>query len=143
MGHSVTLYGDKRIITKDYKIEIWLRNICNQIEAMDKVPKWLEEAQEYWAEHVENYVNGCLDPRFDEILTSEERKELFITLCQKVYRQINSFGDKIPKEYMNKLCGYEKPFEVMEDNKADIYLKYGNALISLLRNEQKDETEFI
>lgn len=53
MGYSITCFKDKQIMSKDYKIEIWLRLICKEIESMHNTPEWLCNAQGYWAEHVD------------------------------------------------------------------------------------------
>lgn len=141
MGYSITSYIDKNIMSKDYKMEVWFRLICKEISNIPSIPEWLCEAQNYWLEHVDNYVNGCFDPKLDEFLTNSERVSLFIDLCQKVYEFLKSFGDKIPKEYLNSICNYQKPFEVIKDNSVDLYITYGNALIRLLKGEQEKQTE--
>jgi len=141
MGYSITSYIDKNIMSKDYKIEVWFRLICKEISNIPSIPEWLCEAQKYWLDHVDNYVNGCFDPKLDEFLTNSERVSLFIDLCQKVYEFLKSFGDNISKEYLNSIGNYQKPFEVIEDNSADLYITYGNALIRLLKGEQEKQTE--
>lgn len=141
MGYSITSYIDKNIMSKDYKIEVWFRLICNEISNIPNIPEWLCEAQNYWLDHVDNYVNGCFDPKLDEFLTNSERVSLFIDLCQKVYEFLKSFGGNISKEYLNSIGNYQKPFEVIEDNSADLYITFGNALIRLLKGEQEKQTE--
>ncbi len=141
MGYSITCFKYKQIMSKDYKIEIWLRLICKEIESMQNTPEWLCNAQEYWAEHVDNYINGCIDPRLDDFLISDERVNLFIDICQRVNEYLTRFGERIPKEYLNNLCSYQKAFEIMEDNLTGLYLSYGSALMRLLKGEQEKQTE--
>lgn len=141
MGYSITEYKEKKIISMDFKIEIWLRHICREVTKISDVPLWLDKAQKYWVDHVENYVNGCIDPRLDDFLTNDGRRDCLIKICERIYKEIEGLGDYIPKEYLNNLCKYQKPFQIIEDNKTDIYLKYGKALIILLKGEQKNEIE--
>lgn len=141
MGYSITAYIDKNILSKDYKIEVWFRLICKEISRIPIIPEWLCEAQSYWLEHVENYVNGCFDPKLDEILTDSGRVDTFIDLCQKVYEFLKTFNGNIPKEYLNDIGNYQYPFEIIEDNSAELYITYGKALIRLLKGEQEKQTE--
>lgn len=101
----------------------------------------MSEAQRYWSNHVDNYANGCIDPMLDDFLTNSEKLNLFLDICQQIVKKLESFGEKISKEFLNELCSYQKPFDVVEDNLTKHYLSYGVALIKLLNGEQENQTE--
>lgn len=143
MGHSITSYKGKNIISKDYKIEIWFKYICKEIDKIDKLPKWLAEAKRYWKDQVSDYSVGCIDVQLDKFLLNEEEKLLFIKICENIYNKLSKFGDIIPKEVINTIGEYEFPFEVRENVKVEHYLSYGRALIRLIKGEQKKEVEYI
>lgn len=107
---------------------------------MESIPLWLQRALNYWGEHVDNYGNGCFEPDLDSFLINIEEIDLFIDICEKVFFNLNSFGDKIPKEYINSIGNFEHSYKVLIDNDTEIYLVFGRALINLLKGEQSLET---
>lgn len=74
-------------------------------------------------------------------MISDERVNLFIDVCQRVNECLTRFGERIPKDYLNNLCSYQKAFEIMEDNLTSLYLSYGSVLMRLLNGEQEKQTE--
>lgn len=143
MGHSITVYKQKNMISKDYKIEIWFRYVCQEIEKMEEPPKWLTDAKEEWKDTVNNYVSGCIYIELEEFLLDKEKENLFIKICETIYSELEQFKDIIPKEVINTLAGYKKGEEVRSDVKTELYLSYGRTLIRLIHGEQKEEVVYI
>lgn len=139
MGHSFTTYRNKHIRSKDYKIETWLFFICREIDDMKNKPDWLLVARNAWLEEARISVNGCMDPRLDEYLDTNEKLELFKEICQKIMVKLAGFGEMIPKEYLNELCEKKPPCHIMEDNETELYFGYGKALLTLLAGKQSEE----
>lgn len=86
-------------------------------------------------------INGCIDPCFDIYLTTEHRVEILKNICASIQNDLIAFGEIIPKEYLNNLCGYEPPDEIKMDNESRIYTEYGNKLLVLLSGNQEVDCE--
>ena len=77
----------------------------------------------------------------DRFVCTEEQHKTILGLCEKIQLELESFGEKIPKEFLNALGEYKAPSEILMDNDAELYLRYGRALIRLLMGEQTNECE--
>jgi hypothetical protein len=142
MGHSFTDFRGKHIHSKDYKIETWLRLMVQEIDSIIAPPVWLCNAREFWIDHVRNYVNGCMDPELDRLIKNDDQLNTFLTLCKSVQSRLQSFGQTIPKEFLNELCELNPPNHILKDNDTELYLKYAGALIQLLEGRQANEIEY-
>jgi hypothetical protein len=141
MGHSFTSFKDKHIRSKDYKVEVWLLLIVEKAADWMEEEPWLEAAMAYWREQAELSINGCLDPYFDAYLLSEHQIEVMKEICTSIQSDLNRFGKVIPKEYLNNLCGYKPPYDIKQDNDTELYLIYGQKLLTLLSGNQVVECE--
>ena len=139
MGHSFTTFRNKHIRSKDYKIETWLFLVVREIDEFENCPSWLEESRHNWLEEAQLSLNGCMDLQFDKFLNSQEKVNLFREICKEIIGKLESFGEKIPKDFLNELCGYKPPCDIKDDNQTQLYLSYGKALLKLLDGEQTEK----
>lgn len=140
MGHSFTTYKNKHIRSKDFKIEVWLFLLVEKSSSLTREYGWLTEAIENWKETAENPINGCMDPEFERFLTDTDKEEAFIELCSSIIEDLESFGEYVPKAYINKLCAYKPPYDVKVDNDTELYLSYGRRLVALISGNQQEKT---
>ena len=138
MGHSFTTFREKHIRSKDYKVETWLFLIVKEARKMVDAEPWLRRAILHWEKQATMPINGCIDPDLDQFITDDHKSKVLRTICQKIITDLKQFGDKIPKEYLNELCGYKPPNWIMEDNDTELYLVYGRALHGLLGGRQDE-----
>ena len=139
MGHSFTSYKDKHIRSKDYKVETWLFLIVREADKILEKEPWLKEARDHWNDQATIAVNGCIDPDLDQYLTDDYKVKVFRSICQRIYSNLLTYGEKIPKEYLNELHNLRPPFDIREDNDAELYLRYGRALLALIDGKQSEE----
>ncbi len=141
MGHSFTDFRGKHILSKDYKIETWLRLMAQEIDFLAVSPAWLRDVRDFWIDHARNYANGCFDPELDRLIKSDEQLNTLLALCRSVQSRLQDFGQVIPKEFLNELCELNPPSHILEDNDSELYLRYVRALIQLLEGRQANDTE--
>ncbi|MBH3340979.1 hypothetical protein I5L51_17855 [Pseudomonas mendocina] len=141
MGHSFIDFRGKYIRSKDYKIETWLRLMAQEIDSLAASPVWLRDARDFWIDHARSYANGCMDPELDRLIKNNEQLNALLTLCKSVQSKLQSFGQAIPKEFLNELCELKPPSHILEDNDPELYLEYVRALIQLLEGWQTNDTE--
>ena len=141
MGHSFTTYKGKSILSKDFKVQTWLYLICREIDKAEDIPEWVIEAKRHWMQEAEDCINGLINPEFDIFLNCEEKENFIIGICENIYNEFLSLGNKVPKSYLNELLKREQNDydRIREDNDTEIYLNYGKALMDLLKGQQIDE----
>jgi len=136
MGHSFTNYKEMYVHSKDYKVKTWLFLIIKEASSIMENEEWLKDACAHWEEQAVLSLNGCIDPNFDHFLTDEHRVVILINLCKSIYSELEKYGEKIPKEYLNELCRYDQSAKIKSDVDTEHFLSYGRALISLLEGTQ-------
>lgn len=143
MGHSITVYKQKNMISKDYKIEIWFRYVCQEIEKMEEPTKVVNRCKKRVEGYGKQLCSGYIYIELEKFLLDKEKENLFIKICEAIYRELEQFKDTIPKEIINTLAGYKKGEGSRSDVKTELYLSYGRTLIKLIHGEQKEEVVYI
>lgn len=132
MGHSTTVFRGVGFTAKDWRMEVWLRLLAREVDRMQSPPSWLSAARDYWLNQAELSINGCLDAGLDEFLTDKERIAMVHSLVQRAFDILHRFGERVPSEFLNELC-QPKPSDVWpKDVEAELFLRYGRALLKLL-----------
>lgn len=139
--YSFTVFRGKSIYSKSYMIEIWLFLLVQEMNRFTKWPFCLSSARNHWCNNVNYHDTGCIDPELDRHICNEEQLKLILSLCENIQLKLGTFGEKIPKEFLNSLNVYKHYNKIIFDNDAEIYLRYGRALIRLLKGEQNNECE--
>lgn len=138
MGHSFTGIGEIGFYAQDTKVGVWMRLLAR--EARNKTPPldWLKEAADHWDSQLQHLMGvGCLHPRLDDFLIDKERVAILSNLAQRVFSQLRMFGEKIPRDFLNDLCGYSTGDRFTEDVPTECFLRYGRALLKLLRGKMR------
>jgi hypothetical protein len=84
MPKSFVSYRGHGFWSRDSFVEDWLARLVQEIDALPVPPDWLREAREYWNIRATVHFNGCIDCRFDEIVSDPERWKVIIDLATRI-----------------------------------------------------------
>ena len=131
MGSSFTEYNKNGFWARDGQVEVWLYLLVQEIEKLESPPEWLIQAKQDWHLQATVGFTGCVSPSLDEIVTSEERKELVIRLCQSVLAKLKEIGPKLTvvAEYSYRTEG---PENLCNNVDKRIHEYYGQHFLNLL-----------
>ena len=132
MGHSWTSFNGQHLHTKDHVLTFWLFLIGREIKQSYSHINWLMEAREHWLEEAKVSINGCIDPKLDEYLNTDEKVTQFTQVISSIVAQFESFGDNNPTRFLNEVYQYSYPFEIMKEYETQYYLVYGQDLLRLV-----------
>lgn len=121
-------------------IQFWLHMLNEEIDKMVDPPSWLRSAQDIWDEQAHSYV-GELAPRFDYILTTQQRADLAAKLLRQAINRVAKSGAKIPLAELNRLGlgGGSSPI-FTKDAAAEDYINVGEGLLRLLDSRNTHQT---
>ena len=139
MGHSFATFQEKHVHAKDFKFEVWLFLFARLISKMSDPPEWLTLAGAEWLQLARLLPNGCVDPELDTYLTDDERREVFLRLCDAGLEELKSFGAAVPASFLNELCESTGDAGFQRDIESSVFSSFGKALRSLVRGEQSEE----
>ena len=134
MGTSRVSFGRKHFDAPDPVLEVWLRLIVDEIDALPEAPDWLRTAREDWQLIATEEFGFGVIPDLDGVLTDQARLGLVLQLSKRALARLKAFGDPIPKASLNAL-GAGKPGEGFpRDQVANVFLEPARAFIDLLED---------
>lgn len=137
MGHSTTVFRGVGFTAKDWKVEVWLHLLAQEVDQFPNPPAWLISARDLWREQATLSVNGCINACLDEILIDEERVVVVRNIAQRAFSSMLQFGECVPSAFLNNLC-QSSPSECWpRDVETELFLRFGRALLKLLYGKMK------
>ncbi|MBD2101662.1 hypothetical protein [Leptolyngbya sp. FACHB-261] len=140
MGSSFIDFKGYGFWARDASVEVWLDLLVQEIDKLEKVSDWLKEARSDWFEQATVGFVGCVDPKLDHFLISQERIDLVLTLSENTLRWLERQGKYLSKESLNSSMGSEvdNPKGWWEqDVETQSFIKVGRKFIELLRGDLK------
>jgi hypothetical protein len=84
MPKSFVSYRGHGFWSRDSFVEEWLARLVQEIDTLPVQPGWLREAREHWNMLATDHFNGCIDCRFDEILSDPERTRVVVDVATRL-----------------------------------------------------------
>ncbi len=133
MGSSRVSFRNKHFEARDPVLEVWLRLIVDEIDALAEAPDWLRTTREDWQLMATEEFGFGVVPDLDRVAAVDERRKTVLELSERALERLKTFGDPIPKETLNAL-GAGKPGEGFpRDLDAKIFLEPAQAFVELLK----------
>lgn len=135
MGTSFIDFKDYGFWARDAALEVWLYWLVQEIDQLDSLPEWLQEAQEDWYIQVTVGLVGSINPQLDDYLLSQERVNLVLLLCERVLKWLKEQGKYLSKEYLNSLGIGGPGSEWMAEVEVELFAQLGRKFVELLSGE--------
>lgn len=139
MGSSSVAYNGNSFWSKDICLRIWLEALVREIARWPSSFEWLTLAQQRWHEQAVLGCMGCVDPDVDRFITTDERKQVLLTLSEQAIVALAVYREVIPCDVLNALlidetiCPPERWFD--DDVPLETFLVVGRAFVRLLKGD--------
>lgn len=139
MGSSSVHYNGNSFWSRDICLRIWLEALVQEIARWPSSLEWLTLAQQRWHEEAVWGPMGCVDPEVDRFVTTDERKQVLLTLSERAIAALATYGEVIPRDVLNAMLIDEaiRPPERWFDDDVppELFLVVGRAFVRLLNGE--------
>src|SRR5689334_5944178 len=103
MGSSSVHYNGNGFWSKDICLQIWLEALVQEIARWPSSFEWLTLAQQCWHEEAVLGLTGCVEPDIDRFVTTDERKQVLLTLSERALAALAAYGEVIPSAVLNAM----------------------------------------
>lgn len=140
MGTSTVSFRDRTVDVADPVLEVWLKLIVDEVDAMPDRPEWLARVRDDWFLLATEEFGFGAAPDLRGVLTNEERTALFRELAKRALCRLESMGDPITPSTLNAIAagksrdGFKKPLA------ASVFTVPARKLLSLLGASDEDPT---
>lgn len=132
MGWSTVRYGNKSFEAADVAMEVWLRLLVIEAEALAEAPQWLAATRDDWNILATEEFGFGVIPDLDGLLTSKERRDLVLSLAERALARLESFGDPVPAARLNALRSGRPDSRFTSDVPAEVFLSVARSFIDLI-----------
>ncbi len=119
MAHSYLSFGANSDHMHDAEIIAtlaWLRHVAEGDP--DRFPEGDHPYLSVWREMAEVYMPGCLDPEFEETLTSPEAVQRFVALARAARTALEAEPEVISGDRLNAMTGMRELMDFQDRPKA-------------------------
>lgn len=141
MSSTPITYRGKEFTADDGIMAVWLHFVIKEMDKLPHISAWLKETRDEW--NVQSTVDlGYVDPGLDQVISTEEQRDLIVSLYDAAMRKLRLYGDYIEADELNAMnTGGEGSF-FTERLPTKFFITHGDFFIRLLKNELgPDETD--
>jgi len=140
MGSSFIDFKDYGFWGSDGRIEVWLYLLVQEVDKLESIPDWLEEARDHWLLLATVGFGGCIHPQLDDYHVGQDRINLVVTLSERVLKWLNEQGEHLSQEYLNSFgLPHTGAWGYAGDVEVEIFAQVGRKFVALLRGELKTD----
>lgn len=103
MGSTFVDFQGQGFEAYDATLEVWLHLLVGEIDKQESVPAWLQEARAEWNLQATAGFDFGIMPGLDHFVTSDERRETLLTLCEGAMERLAQYGPTIPQRDLNAM----------------------------------------
>jgi hypothetical protein len=134
MGTSRVWFRGRHFDALDPVLEVWLRLLVDEIDALDNAPDWLPAVRDDWQLLATEEFGFGVVPDLDGVLTDAVRRELLLQLSKRALKRLEAFGDPISAATLNALGAGKSGGGFPRDLPAHVFLEPARTFIRLLED---------
>jgi len=139
MGSSFTDFKNYGFWARDAHLDLWLYLLVREIDRLEPKPRWLKEANDDWYEQATMALTGCISPRLDNYLVSQDKIDLVIMLSERALKLLSEQKGYINGAYLNSLSIGGGGYQPNTDFEIENFVAVGQKFIELLRGELRTD----
>jgi hypothetical protein len=112
---------------------VWLHFLATEISRIPNPSPWLQQLRDHWYQQSQSSAVGCLWVGLDDFVTTDAQVDDIILLCETTLRSLASYGDVIPRAYLNAIASEGSSWS--RDVEVSAFARIAHAFIQLLRSE--------
>lgn len=134
MGTSRVSFRGKHFDAPDPVLEVWLRLLVDEIDALTDAADWLRTTRDDWQLMATEEFGFGVVPDLDRVATDDERCKTLLELSERALVRLKQFGDPLQPATLNAIgagkpgTGFTKPVA------ARLFLEPALAFIDILKS---------
>ena len=130
MAASCVKFKEKAFWSDDAWLEGWLYFFVQELSKLKRSDIWIKQIEGDWYLQAKLGFMGCINLGLDEVIDSQEKKEILEAIALKVNNKFLVFGKVLPNHILTELetIGHNWPSPPKTSN----FIKVGQLFIELI-----------